>query len=134
MPRLPAAYLKTWFRAGLNGGRLPSHFGVVTAHNPRGKIVSAAANRKADTRLKKRLQSLGLRHFRVTGGDKTGTHREPGWGIVFDKPEDARALAARCRQLGFFWISSRRIFLGATAGGPLRRAGTWPARRARWTR
>lgn len=134
MPRLPAAYFKTWFRTELRGRRLPSHFGVVTAHNPRGKIVSAAKNRIADKRLEKRLKKLHIDHFRVTGGDKAGTHREPGWGIVCDKPEEARALAASFHQLGYFWISSCRVFLGATAGGSLRRAGSWPARRARWTR
>lgn len=134
MPRLPAAYFKTWFRAELDGRRLPPRFGVVTACNPRGKIVSAGKNRVADKRLRAHLKKLGLRHFRVTGGNKAGTHREPGWGIVFDAPGEARALAARCRQLGYFWISSGRICLGATAGGPLRRAGAWRARRARWTR
>ena len=132
MPRLPAAYFKTWFRTELRGRRLPPHFGIVTACNPRNKLVSSAKNAAADKRLRARLKKLGLRHFRVTGGDKTGTHREPGWGIVFDKPEEARALAARFHQLGYFWISSCRIFLGAAAGGPLRRAGSWPARRARW--
>lgn len=134
MPRLPAAYAKTWFQTGLRGGRLPSHFGVITAWNPRGKPVSPSKNRLADKRLEKRLKKLHIDHFRVTGGDRTGTHREPGWGIVFDKPEEARALAARFHQLGYFWISSCRIFLGATAGGPLRRAGSWPARQARWSR
>lgn len=133
MPRLPAAYFKTWFRTRLRG-RLPSHFGIVTACNPRGEISTPAKNSAADKRLKLHLKKIGLRHFRVTGGDKAGTHREPGWGIVFDTPDQARALAARFRQKGYFLISSCRIFLGATAGGPLRRAGTWPARRALWAR
>ncbi|MBI4061899.1 MAG: DUF3293 domain-containing protein [Elusimicrobia bacterium] len=130
--RLPTSYFHTYFRAELRGRRRPVRFAVVTAHNPLGKKSSPAANRRRDAALRRHLKALRIKHFRVTGGSKDGSHREPGWGLVADSPEAARALAALFKQRAYFWISARRVFLGSSAGGRLRRAGSWPARQARW--
>jgi hypothetical protein len=129
--RLPEAYFQTWFRVETDGPR-PKRFGVVTAFNPNGKKASAAKNRAADRRLLLLLKQRKLPHARVTGGDKTGTHREPGWGVAAASPQEIRALAKRFKQKAFFWINGKRIYLGACAGGPLRMAGFWASRRARW--
>ena len=67
--------------------------------------------------------------FRITGGDKAGAHREPGWGIVVATPAEARAIAKRFKQRAYFWIADGRILLGASSGGPLRRAGARVPRR-----
>jgi len=128
--RLKAPYFDAYFSAERSGA-FARRFAVVTAHNPRGKKYPPAANRRRDAALRRRLKSLGLRHFRVTGGSRDGAHREPGWGIA-TSPEKARALAAEYGQDAFYWISGGRIYLGSAAGGRLRRAGSWPARRARW--
>ena len=130
-PRLRAAYFSTYFQAALRG-KVPARFAVVTAHNPMGHLFSPAANRKLDAALRRRLDALGLRRFRVTGGSEDGSHREAGWGVIVASPKTARALAAEFDQNAFYWVSGGRIYLGSCAGGPLRRAGSWDARRARW--
>lgn len=131
MARLKAPYFNAYFSAGVRG-RLPARFAVVTAFNPRGVKSTPAANRRRDAILNRRLKALRIARFRVTGGNKAGSHREPGWGLIVKSPADARALAAEFKQDAYFWISKGRIYLGSAAGGPLRRAGSWAARRAHW--
>lgn len=128
--RLKAFYFDASFSVPRRG-KPPPRFGVVTACNPMGKKAPAAANRRRDAALLRRLKALGLPRFRVTGGNRDGSHREPGWGIKASR-EAVRALAAEFEQDAYYWVSSGRIYLGPSAGGPLRRAGSWAARRARW--
>ncbi|PIR19087.1 MAG: hypothetical protein COV48_03935 [Elusimicrobia bacterium CG11_big_fil_rev_8_21_14_0_20_64_6] len=130
--RFKPAYFHAHFHAGLRGRKLPSRFAVVTAFNPRGKKSPPAANRRRDAALRRRLRSLGIKCFRVTGGNEDGSHREPGWGLIVPSPIIARGLAAEFRQDAYYWVSSGRIYLGSAAGGPLKRAGSWSARLARW--
>lgn len=130
MARLKAPYFDAYFSAAIKG-RAPKRFAVVTAHNPLGKKSTPAANRRRDTALRRRLKALEIRHFRVTGGNRDGSHREPGWGLIAPR-NIARALAAEFNQDAYFWITGGLIYLGSAAGGPLRRAGSWPARQARW--
>lgn len=127
--RLKAHYFTAYFSAP---ARVPGRFAVVTAWNPMGRKSAASANRRRDSALLRRLKALKLSRFRVTGGNEDGSHRETGWGIECSR-ELARALAAEFKQDAYFWISSGRIYLGSAAGGPLRRAGSWNARRARWS-
>lgn len=129
MRALKAAYFRAFFRTA--PGPLPRRFAVITAWNPEGRSSPRAANERRDAALRRRLDRAGLTRFRVTGGNETGTHREPGWGVAAS-PEAARALCAEFRQLAYYWVSGGRIFVGATGGGRLRPAGSWKARRARW--
>lgn len=130
MSRLKAPYFDAYFSVGA-AGRLPARFAVVTAYNPMGRKSTPAANRRRDAALRRRLRALGLKSFRVTGGSEDGAHREPGWGFKCDLAT-AVQIAESFAQDAYFWISSGRIYLGSAAGGPLRRAGSWAARRARW--
>lgn len=130
--RFKAPYFAAHFSSALRG-RIPPRFAVVTAHNPRGHLFSPAANRKLDVALRRRLDALGLRRFRVTGGSADGRHREAGWGVIVPSPAAARRLSAEFDQNAFYWISGGRIYLGSSAGGALKRAGSWAARRARWS-
>lgn len=130
-PRPRAAYFSAYFQAALEG-KLPARFAVVTAHDPMGRKKSPAENARRDAKLRRRLGALGLRRFRVTGGSEDGSHREAGWGVIVASPKTARALAAEFDQNAFYWVSGGRIYLGSSAGGRLKRAGSWGARRARW--
>lgn len=130
MARLKAAYYAAVFACSLR--KTPARFAVVTAHDPKGRKAPAASNRRRDEALRRRLDALGLRRFRVTGGSEDGRHREAGWGIVVDSPAKARALAAEFKQDAYYWVSGGRIYLGSAKGGALQRAGSWNARRARW--
>lgn len=130
-PRLRAAYFSAYFQTALEG-KLPARFAVVTAHDPMGRKTSPAKNARRDAALRRRLDALGLKRFRVTGGSEDGAHREAGWGLIVASPKTARKLAAEFDQNAFYWVSGGRIYLGSSAGGPLKRAGSWRARQARW--
>lgn len=130
MARLKAAYFSAVFACPLR--ETPARFAVVTAHDPNGRKAPAAANRRRDEALRRRLDALGFERFRVTGGSADGRHREAGWGIVVGSPAKARALAAEFEQDAYYWVSGGRIYLGSAKGGKLQRAGSWGARRARW--
>lgn len=97
-----------------------------------GRKTPAAVNRRRDAFLRRTLAALNLRHFRVVGGSRDGSHREAGWGVAAGSPARVRALAALFDQLAYFWIDGDRVLLGSAAGGRLRRAGSWSERRARW--
>lgn len=131
MARLKASYFNAYFTYEVQG-RLPAHFAVVTACDPMGREARPAVNRRRDAALRRRLKALKIRHFRVTGGTKDGSHQEPGWGLIIKSREVACALAAQFNQDAYFWISKGRIYLGSAAGGPLHRAGSWAARQAAW--
>jgi hypothetical protein len=129
--RLKAPYFDAYFRAGLRGRGLPVRFGVVTAYNPLGKRGTAAANRRRDAALRRHLDKMRLKRFRVIGGSKDGSHREPGWGVIAPR-ETIRALSSLFEQDAYFWVSSGKVLLGSSTGGKLKPAGTWKARQARW--
>ena len=71
----------------------------MTAYNPNGQPATEAENVEADSRLKQRLNALGLRHFRVTGTSKDGAHQEPGFGIVAENREQISELAREKQRL-----------------------------------
>jgi hypothetical protein len=129
--RLKAPYFSAFFSTEPRG-KVPARFAVVTAHDPMGRKASPAANRKADAALRRHVDAMGIRRFRVTGGSEDGEHREAGWGLIVASPKTARGLSALFDQNAFYWVSGGRIYLGSSAGGPLRRVGSWNARRARW--
>ncbi len=131
MARLKTSYFNAYFTADLRGA-LPSRFAVVTACDPLGRVTPPALNRRRDAALLRRLKALKIARFRVTGGNKAGSHREPGWGLILESPAKARELAALFNQDAYFWICKGRIYLGSAVGGPLYRAGSWAARHADW--
>lgn len=131
--RLKASYFDAYFHVGSRRRRLPARFGVVTACNPIGKQSSLAENRRRDAALRRRLKALEITHFRVTGGNREGSHQEPGWGVKGSRAM-VRALAAQFRQDAYFWIALGRVYLGSAAGGSLKRAGSWSARQRDWPR
>jgi hypothetical protein len=130
--RLKKPYFHAYFHAVHGGRELPARFGVVTAHNPRGRKSTAARNASRDAKLRRRLDRMKLPRFRVYGGSRDGSHREAGWAVVTDSRETVRAIAALFEQDAYFWISSGRVLLGSAAGGRLKPAGTWASRRASW--
>ncbi len=127
---LKKSYFHAWFRS-VHKGRLPARFAILTAYDPRGKKATPAKNRAADKRLAAELDALKIKRFRVTGGNESGSHREPGWGLLASAIT-ARALAVKYDQDAFFWITAGGIYLGSAEGGRLIRAGSWETRQARW--
>ena len=85
-------------------------FWVITACNPDGNKASAGDNLAADQSLKRELDRLGLKAFRITGTSPDETHAEPGWGIQCDQ-KTALKLAKQYRQLAVFHFRDGKIDL-----------------------
>lgn len=109
---------------------LPGRFGIVTAFNARGRSLPEEANRKADAQLRQHLIDTRLKHFRVTGGSRDGSHLEPGFGIASDLPDVIRTISNRFAQEAFFWVEDGVVFVVDTAWPTLHRLDDW-ARRQR---
>ena len=121
-------HLKAHFTAELPPSGLPPRFGIVTACNADSKIAAEDENKKADEELKRRLVAAGLPHFRVTGGSRDGSHREPGYGIAADSPEVIRPISRSFRQEAFFWVENGTVFVVNTEGARLHRVAEWTER------
>lgn len=104
------AHLSARFRCAIPASELPPHFGIVTAFNPDDQIAPPDANFLADRALDAVIVRRGWPHFRVTGGDATFTHQEPGWGIVATQ-EDLLGLGREFRQVALFWITDGDLWL-----------------------
>lgn len=123
-------HLKARFAAELPSAGLPARFGIVTACNPNSAIAAPSANEKADAELEGALAAAGLPHFRVTGGSRDGSHREPGYGIVADSPEVVRPFSRRFRQEAFFWVENGTVFVINTESPSRHRVAEWAERQA----
>lgn len=121
-------HLAAYFTCDPPPGGLPARFGVVTAHDPGGKVRDAAANAAADAALKARLERSGLHHFRVTGRSRDGSHQEPGYGVAAGSPEAVRHLSREFGQLAFYWVEEGEVFVINTGGTLRHRVAAWSER------
>lgn len=121
-------HLAAYFTCEPPAEGLPGRFGVVTAHNPAGKVQDPAANAAADAALKARLERSGLRHFRVTGRSRDGSHQEPGYGVAAQSPEAVRPLSREFRQLAFYWVEEGQVCVLNTGGTLRHRVAAWSER------
>jgi hypothetical protein len=92
-------------RLGELGLRGP--FGIVTACNPLGTEVDAAANRRLTTLLAFRAAGYAGSRSAV-GGSPDASHQEPGWAIPAPLDE-VRRLAADFMQNALFWFDGERF-------------------------
>jgi hypothetical protein len=123
-------HLKACFAAELPASGLPARFAIVTAYHPLSAITAEDANRKADADLERVLAAAGLAHFRVTGGTRDGSHREPGYGVIAESPEVVRPISRRFRQEAFFWVENGTVYLINTGGALRHRVAEWSERQA----
>jgi len=88
----------------------PESFGVVTAWNPNGKIISDEENAERTEALRKDLDNRELLYFPVTGYALDSDHYEDGFGIVCGRDETIR-LGQEWEQLAVFWMDDGWVWL-----------------------
>jgi hypothetical protein len=103
-------YPEAHFFGPLPPGGFPACFAIVTAYNP-GRVLTMEENRAADVRLQSRLRELELASFPVEGGALDASHREPGWGIPMDSPDQGIALGCEFGQDAVFWVEKGVVWL-----------------------
>ena len=88
----------------------PKSFGVVTAWNPNGKIISDKENAARTEALRKELDRQKLRHFPVTGYALDSDHYEDGFGVVCGRNQTIK-LGKEWEQLAVFWMEDGWVWL-----------------------
>ena len=91
---------------------------VITACNPRSRLLSQAENADRNRRLVAELEARGLRWVSADGSAPDGSWREPGYGIVDGDPAEVLALARRFEQLAVFELTATRLWVRWTDPGP----------------
>lgn len=105
---LKPEYREVRFRCG--AAAWPSHFYIITAHNPDGVAVPEEVNTRADAALRREIERLGFAFFSVTGGSPDFSHAEAGYGIECTR-EEAMILARQFCQDAFFEVREGRVIL-----------------------
>ena len=115
-------YFETYFEVELPADGLPPHFGIVTACNPGGREASIRFNTEADAELRRCLPRLGRPFLRITGRSLDNRHREPGFGIVTNNPDEILQVSLHLGQEAFFWVEGGGHLLchGCQRRGPPR--------------
>lgn len=83
---------------------------VVTACNPRGKVLSETQNQALNSTLTERVHSLGYPFTELTGCSPDLKHREPSL-LVYCAQGQAMSLAGEFAQNAFFWIENDELYL-----------------------
>lgn len=89
---------------------LPNTFAIVTAYNPRGKIISNESNLHNNSLLTKQIASL--KHWGIIGCSPDLSYQEPSFAIEIAK-HDALKLAAGYKQNAIFWVEGNKLYLEA---------------------
>jgi sugar fermentation stimulation protein A len=97
-------------------GRLPDglppasgHVHIITACNPRSRLLSDEENAARNRRLEQQLRATGLEVIGADGSAPDGSWREPGFGIVDADPAEVLALARRFEQLAVFELTPTEL-------------------------
>ncbi|HEX5385514.1 MAG TPA: DUF3293 domain-containing protein [Gemmatimonadales bacterium] len=107
--------------AALRALGLGERFAVITASNPRGRLVAAGPNERRRQRLRERIDGLGAAWRPADGISADGGHRERGFAVRLAL-EEAQALAAEFEQLALFWFDGEAFsIVPVLAKGPVMR-------------
>jgi len=92
--------------------RLPDwpQAGIVTACNPRGKVLSDNNNAALNDKLSNHLRQLGLPFIGLTGCSPDLQHQEPSL-LVYCTQDQAMSLAREFKQNAFYWIEGNELYL-----------------------
>ena len=85
-------------------------FGIVTAANPAGAPVDAAANERRHAKLEQWIVEHGYVHRAAAGSSPDGTHTERGFAVWLER-DDVVALARRFDQSAIFWFDGGSFWL-----------------------
>jgi hypothetical protein len=97
--------------------RLGCRCHVVTAHNPRAQLATAAQNDVADRRLARWSSQRAVEHHRAIGRSADGSWSESGYCIVGLERAAALDLGQRFEQLAIFEVSPERTTVLFCTGG-----------------
>lgn len=97
-------------RAGFRNRGFRRTFAILTAHDPRGRNLSADENSVLQGRLEKELQEAGVRYVRVDACSVDRKHCE--CSVALDVDQDrALEIAVKYDQMAIFWYDGDCMWL-----------------------
>ena len=85
-------------------------FAIITAHNPKGQILTSCQNRLLDRQLLLAIEKFN-RHYRaVVGASRDRTHMEKSWAVAIDKLSAAH-LGLKFKQNAIYFVDNNQLAL-----------------------
>lgn len=97
-------------RDALRAIGLDGKFGVLTAFNPRGEIITAQENERRQSRLESELENRGERFLRVDACSPDASHCERSVALVTTR-ENVIAIAKHYDQIAIFWFDGDHFWI-----------------------
>ncbi|RTR40714.1 DUF3293 domain-containing protein [Shewanella canadensis] len=85
-------------------------FAIITAHNPKGQILSASQNRLLDRRLQFEIQQLHRPYRAMIGASADRCHMEKSWAVSIDKASAIR-LGCQFNQNAIYFVEHDKLQL-----------------------
>lgn len=126
-------YLKTLFVPKKPGKNQPPPdwsrpFAILTAHNPRGKIVDLETNTEADKELRRSLSHKSLPKHRVTAVAEDWSHEEKSFAVWGLDHATAAKIGREFRQDAYFWVENGTVHIHSCHTQEKQKVGTWESR------
>ena len=85
-------------------------FAIITAHNPRGRLLSNGQNRLLDRKLQEEVSRRGILARTIIGCSPDLGHQEKSW-MVFADRFASMELARRFQQNALYWVEAGELWL-----------------------
>jgi len=126
-------YLKTLFVPKKPGKNQPPTdwsrpFAILTAYNPRGKIVDLETNTEADKELRRSLSRKSLPKHRVTAVAEDWSHEEKSFAVWGLDNATAAKIGREFRQDAYFWVENGTVYVHSCHTQEKQKVGTWESR------
>ena len=126
-------YIKTLFVPKKPGKNQPPPdwsrpFAILTAHNPRGKIVDLETNTEADKELRRSLSRKSLPKHRITAVAEDWSHEEKSFAVWGLDHATAAKIGREFRQDAYFWVENGTVHVHSCHTQEKQKVGTWESR------
>jgi len=85
-------------------------FAIITAHNPKGQLLSACQNRLLDRQLQFEIQQLHRPYRAMIGASADRCHMEKSWAVSIDKASAIR-LGCQFNQNAIYYVEHDKLQL-----------------------
>lgn len=109
LERLWQYYQETWFIVHQDAEETAS-FAIITAHNPKGQVLSEEQNGLLDQQLQQAMARRQERSRQIIGCSPDRRHQEKSW-MVYTTRRRALVLAEQFQQNALYWVDNDELWL-----------------------
>lgn len=85
-------------------------FAIITAHNPKGQILTSCQNRLLDRQLQLAIEPFHRPYRSVVGTSQDRNHMEKSWAVAIDKLSAAH-LGMKFKQNAIYFVDNNQLAL-----------------------